>query len=125
MIELLSSCIFLPSHAPLAAFGAVRGNWPVWAQAQATAALRGVVALAELPVDEYALHSLRIGGAVFLSAGGGASVDVVRREGRWKSDACKVCAHGVDAKVVSDILADTDAQPALQPGQKTMRDING
>ena len=56
---------------------------------------------------------------------GGASVGVVRREGRWKSDAYKVCAHGVDAKVVSDILADTDAQPALQPGQKTMRDING
>ena len=27
MIELLSSRMFLPSHAPLAAFGIARGNW--------------------------------------------------------------------------------------------------
>ena len=71
MIELLYSCMFLPSHAPLAAFGTARGNWSVWTQAQATAALRGVVALAGLPANEYALHSLRIGGATFLSAGEG------------------------------------------------------
>ena len=81
MIELLSSCMCLPSHAPLAAFGTARDNWPVWTQVRATAALRGVVASARLPADEYALHSLRIGGATFLSAGG-ASVDVLRRKGR-------------------------------------------
>ena len=70
MIELLS-CMFLPSHAPLAAFGTARGNWSVWTHARPTAALRGVVALAGFPADEYALHSLQIGGAIFLSAGGG------------------------------------------------------
>ena len=58
---------------------------------------------------------------------GGVSVDVVRREGRWKSDAYKgyVRSHGVYAKAVSDMLTDADAQPALQPGQRTMWDING
>ena len=30
VIELLSSCMFIPSHAPLAAFGTARGNWSVW-----------------------------------------------------------------------------------------------
>ena len=80
-IEYLSSCLFLPSHTPLAAFDTARGSCSVWTQAQATAALRGVETLAGLPANEYALHSLRIGRATFLSAGG-ASVDVVRREGR-------------------------------------------
>ena len=40
--------------------------------------------------------------------------DVVHREGRWKSDAYKgyVRSHGVDAKAVSDMLADADAHLA-------------
>ena len=78
-----------------------------------------------MPADEYALQSLHIGGTTFPLAGG--SVDVVRREGRWKSDACKgyVRSHGVDAKAVSDMLPDADAQLALQPGQWTAWDING
>ena len=88
MIEMLYYFMFLPSHAPLAAFGTAHGNWSVWMQARATVSLRGVVALARLLADEYALHSLRVGGATFLSAGR-ASIDVVRRKGRWKSDAYK------------------------------------
>ena len=88
MIKLLSSRMFLPSHAPLAALGTAHDNWSVWTQARATGALRRVVALAGFPADEYALHSLRIGVATFLSARG-ASVDVVRREGRRVSDALR------------------------------------
>ena len=126
IIEMLRYFMFLLSHAPLAAFGTAHGNWPVWMQARATVSLRGVVALARFPADEYALHSLRVGGATFLSAGR-ASVDVVRRKGRWKSDAFKsyVRSHGVDTKAVSDMLTDADAQPALQPGQRRVWDING
>ena len=52
MIELSPSCVFLPSHALLMAFGTARDNWSVWTQARATAALRGVVALTRLPADE-------------------------------------------------------------------------
>ena len=48
-------------------------------------ALRGLMALAGLPVAEKALHS-RVGDATSLSAGG-ASADVEQREGRLRSDA--------------------------------------
>ena len=68
MIELLSSCMFVPSHAPLVAFGIARGNWSVWT---GDCCLRAVEALAGLPAAKYALHSLSIGGATFPSAGGG------------------------------------------------------
>ena len=85
-----------------------------------------MVALAGFPADEYALHSLRIGGATFRSAVG-ASVDVVQREGKRMSDEHKayVRSRAVDAKAVSDMLADADSQPVLQPGQRTVWDING
>ena len=45
----------------------------------------------------------------------------------WKSDICKsyVRFNGVDAKAVSDMLADVDAQPTFQSGQRTARDSNG
>ena len=33
--------------------------------------------------------------------------------------------HGVETKAVSDLLADADAQPALQPGQRTVWYISG
>ena len=39
--------------------------------------------------EEYALHSLRIGIASTLAAGGDVSGRVIQLEGRWKSDACK------------------------------------
>lgn len=120
MIELMSSYLLLPPHAPLAAFGGEAGKWSVWTQARATAALREVVALAGLPAREYALHSLRIGGATYLSAGG-ATAEVIQREGRWKSDAFKgyVRPHRADAQTVSDMLANADNQPASQPGMGT------
>ena len=75
--------------------------------------------MAGLPADEYALHSLRIGGATFLSTGG-ASVDVVQIEGRCKSDAYKryVRSHGVDAKAVSNILADAGRAAGHAAGPK-------
>ena len=33
--KLLSYCMFLPSHALLAAFDTARDNWSVWTQARA------------------------------------------------------------------------------------------
>lgn len=69
MVELLSSHMFLPSHSPLA-FGTGCGNWSIWTQMRANATLGEVVALAGLPPAEYTLHSLRIGGATYLSVGG-------------------------------------------------------
>ena len=82
MAELSSCYLFLPPSAPLVVFGCGSGRWSTWAQAQATRALRQVVSAAGVQLEEYALHSLRIGGATHLSAGG-AAPEVLKREGRW------------------------------------------
>ena len=120
MIELMSCYLFLPSSAPLAAFGVGNGRWSMWTQQQATAALRKVVALAGVRAEEYALHSLRIGGATHLSAGG-ATPEVLQREGRWASDAYKtyVRSHGKDASWVADVMAQEGISGGIQPGQGT------
>ena len=57
--------------------------------------------------EEYALHSLRIGSASMLAAGGDVSKRVIEREGRWKSDAYKVYTrnNADDARQVSRKLA--------------------
>ena len=69
MPELMSCCLVLPSSAPLVAYGSGDGRWSMWTKQQATVALREVVPLVGVRVDEYALHSLRIKGATHLSAG--------------------------------------------------------
>ena len=46
MIEVMSCYLFLPSSAPLVAFGVGHGRWSMWTQQQTTTALRKVVALA-------------------------------------------------------------------------------
>ena len=78
----MSSYLFLPSSAPLVACVVGNGRWSMWTQHHATVALRKVVALAGVRAEEYALHSLRIGGATHVSAGG-ATPAVLQREGRW------------------------------------------
>ena len=120
MVELLSLYTFLPSHAPLVAFGVGQGQWAMWTKCQATVALRQVVALAGLQPEEYALHSLRIGGATFLAAEG-ASPEVLRREGRWSGESshqCYVRNVGGDASWVSEVLANKE-KVTTQPGQGT------
>ena len=82
IIEMMSCYLFLPSSPPLVAFGVGNGRWSMWTQHQATAALRKVAALAGVRAEEYALHSLRIGGATHLSAGV-ATPSALQREGRW------------------------------------------
>lgn len=120
LVELFLLFPHLPSHAPLVAFGACGDTWSMWTQYQATEALRQVVSLAGLQPVEYSLHSLRIGGATYLSAGG-ASPEVLRREGRWAGEhgyRPYVRSHGRDAAWVSDVLA-ADCRVVRQPGQGT------
>ena len=92
----------------------------MWTKQQATTSLRTVVALAGGRADEYALHSLRIGGATPLSAGG-APPEVLQREGRWASDAYKayVRSHGKDASFLADVMANAGLSIGVQPGQGT------
>ena len=120
MVELLSAFPFLPSHAPLVAVGAGGNSWWMWTKNKACDALRQMVALAGLPPQEYALHSLRIGGATDLAAGG-ASPEVLRKEGRWAGESGfrpYVRSHGRDAMWVSSVLA-AGGSEIVQPGQRT------
>ena len=89
LVELLSVHPDLPSAAPLASYRQSE-NVAVWTYGQALRALREVVAESGQDPAEFALHSLRIGGASRLPAGGEMSERVIQREGRWKSDAYKV-----------------------------------
>ena len=113
-------CLFLQSSAPLVAFGVGNGRWSMWTQHQATTALREVVALAGVRAEEYALHSLRIGGATHLSAGG-ATPKVLQREGRWASNAYNtyVRSHGKNASWVASVMAQEGISGGVQPGQGT------
>ena len=75
--------------------------------------------LAGVRADEYALHSLRIGGATHLSAGG-ASPETLQREGRWASDAYKayVRSHGKDASPVANVMVQEGMSNGIQPAEE-------
>ena len=120
LVELLSIHPNLPSSAPLASFRE-SGRVAVWSYGQALRALREVVAKSRQDPAEFALHSLRIGGASRLAAGGGLSERVIQREGRWKSDAYKVYTRSniEDSGQVSRKLARQDRCPQREPGQGT------
>ena len=118
MVELLSFYTFLPSCAPLVAFGVGHGRWAIWTKQQATTTLCQVIALAGLQPEEYALHSLQIGGATYLAMGG-ASPDVFRPEGRWAGESSSHQPYirdvGGHADWVSSVLQTAGVE--LQPGQ--------
>ena len=115
IIELMSCYFFLPSSAPLIAFGVFNGKGSMWTQHQASTALRKVVALAGVRAEECTFHSPRIGGATHLSAGGATP------EGRWVSNAYKtyVRGHGKDASWVASVMAQKRIHGGVQPGQGT------
>ncbi|CAN0217926.1 unnamed protein product, partial [Ectocarpus sp. 4 AP-2014] len=82
LVELLTSHECLSGHAPLSAFGE-KGGVRVWSYREATRAIRQVAVIAGLDPKRVSLHSLRIGYATVLAAGGGISERVIQREGRW------------------------------------------
>ena len=105
-MELLSCSLFLAPSAPLSAFGIGHGRWSMWTQQQATEALRSVVALAGGREEDYALHSLRLWGAIHLSASD-ATPEVLQRKDRWAFDAYKayVRTGGKDAGWLAGLMA--------------------
>ena len=120
MVALLSCHAALPKHAPLSSYRAGK-QVRAWGYGQALRALREVVEKSGRNPKEYALHSLRIGSASTLAAGGDVSERVIQREGRWKSDAYKVYTrnNADDAGHVSRKLA-TGKGMQRQPGQDTI-----
>ena len=76
---------------------------------RALKALRQIVELAGNDPNPFGLHSLRIGGATAMAAGGQIPDRVVEREGRWKrksGSAKKYTRNNLeDASAVSSKLA--------------------
>ena len=83
-MEPLSSDHTLSEHAPLSAFK--KGKLvKVWNFREATRALRLITDREGVDSKRVSLHSLRIGTATVLAAGGEIAERVIQREGRWKS----------------------------------------
>ena len=72
--------------------------------------------------DELALHSLHIGEATTLAAGGDISERVIQREGRWKSDAYRAYTRNDidDLRRVSRKLVVASEGRERQPGEGTV-----
>ena len=120
MVALLSCFAALPEHAPLSSYRSGR-QVRVWGYGRALRALREIFEKSGRKPEEYALHSLGIGSASMLAAGGDEAGRVIQREGRWVSDAYKVYTrnNADGARQVSRNLA---AGKGLQrqPGQDTL-----
>lgn len=123
MVELMSLGITLPESAPLSSYtcgSVVR----VWRYGQALRALRQVVVQSGGEPSDFALHSLRIGAATKLAAGGDVPDRVIQREGRWARDSntFKIYTQGntVDSRKVSKKLAQVGKAVPRQPGQGTV-----
>ena len=121
MVELLSYHPTLPDSAPLSSYRSGR-EVRVWKYDQALRAFRGVVENSGGDPKEFALHSLRIGGASTLAAGGDVPDRVIQQEGRWRSEEYKTyTVYNVeDAKRVSRKLSDKDKGVKRQPGGGTV-----
>lgn len=121
MVELMSCHPSLPDNAPLSSY---RGSGGVrtWGYGQAMRALRELVSETGGNPEEYALHSMRIGGATALAAGGSVSERVIQREGRWKSDAYKVYTRNntEDSEKVSSKLAQAVGKRGRRPGRSVI-----
>jgi len=122
----------LTGEAPLMSYRGTEG-WRVWGRGQATRCLRDGIANvgrkwrdegrgagAKLIPEEFALHSGRIGGATRLAANRVPEA-VIKKEGRWSSDAFMVYvrANMEDPVWVSEVLGDGAGEYERQPGQGT------
>ena len=84
----MSCFLSLPDHAPVPSYRCGK-SVRVVRYARALRVIKELVAKSGRNPDEFALHSLVIGGATTLAAGGDITERVIQREGRWKSDAYK------------------------------------
>ena len=121
MLELMSCFPGLPDHAPLSSYRCGK-SVRVVRYGRALRAIKELVAKSGRNPDEFALHSLRIGGATTLAAGGDISERVIQREGRWRSDAYKAYTRNTieDSGNVSRKLVVARDGKGRQPGEGTV-----
>ena len=85
LVELMSCHMALPGNTPLCSFHREGGaGTAVLGYRRALKAFRQMVELVEDNPKNFGLHSLRIGGATAMAAGGEIPDRIVQREGRWK-----------------------------------------
>ena len=121
LMKLLSCHPTLPDGVPLSIYRR-GGKAHVSKYDQALRAFLEVVEKSRRDPREFALHSLRIGGASTLAAGRDVSDGVIQKEGRWRSEEFKThTAYNVeDAKRVSRKLSDEDIGAERLPGEGTV-----
>ena len=121
MVELLSCHPTLPDNVPLSSYRSGR-EVKVWKYNQALRAFREIVEKSGRNPKEFALHSLRIGGASTLAAGGDVSDGRIQKESRWASEEYKAyTVYNVeDAKQVSRKRGDPEKGVKRQPGEGTV-----
>ena len=120
MLELMSYCPSLPDHAPLSSYRC--GNSVRVARySRAFRSIKELVAKFRRNPDEFALHSLRIGEATTLAAGGDISERVFQREGRGKSDAYNASTSNniYDSRTVARNPVVASEWRDRQPGEGT------
>ena len=121
MMELMSCHPSFPGDTPIAAFR--RGDAiQVWSRAEAVQRLRQIVEKCGQKPDEFALHSLRIGGATCLGSGRDIPQHVIRSQGRWRSETAHIGyrrSNEADSELASSRLSQTGGQWQKQPGRDT------
>ena len=121
MLELMSCFPSLPDRAPLSSYRC--GNSvSVVRYSRTLRAIKELVAKSGRTPDEFAFHSLRIGGATTLAAGGDISERVIQREQTWKTDAYKAYTRNNidDSRRVSRKLVVASGGRERQPGEGTL-----
>ena len=83
MLELMSCFSSLPDHAPLSSHRCYKSVRVMW-YGRALRAIKELAAQSGRNPDEFALRSLRTGGATTLASGRHFPERVMQREGSWK-----------------------------------------
>ena len=122
MLELMPCFPGLPDHmhALLSSYQCGKAVWMA-RYSRALRAIKEVMATSGRKSDEFRLHSLRIGVATTLAAGGEIAERDIQREGRWRSNAYKVYTrNNIEYSTrVSRKLASAKVARERQPGDRT------
>ena len=120
MAELMSCHRSLPASAPLSSYNCGK-SVRVLRYDHALRAFRDIVANAERRPEHFALHSLQVGGAITLAAGGDVPEVAIQREGGWRSDVFKIHTRNnmADTRLVSRKLGDASRGVERQAGEGT------
>ena len=120
MVELFNLTSTAAPHEPLLLVPMVNGRHYVLDQCQLRSEFRQALVACDLDPRHYAIHSLRRGGATLLHAAG-ASVDDIKQQGLWRSEAVRQYIQDctLTQSSVLDAFASAINEGASTSGQRT------